>query len=645
MGDCRLRVLVAKELQGGGSVVDGEPPGNNDSINDGSNSNGRWRTFLKTVSADATVREVMEDLVAEAGTRFDDVSFWDCTSHPARDVTTWPTHEFPDLSGPKSKTAYNAGWFPSGELQIVPRGEAAVTSEMQQLVDVQYNDTSRQTGQLFGDSFAGQPTRRVELLSTATLDPSQRNLDKPMPSELMRSVETRFEGDTLSSLTTTEAIRVRQERKRDRTVAERERNKRLEDRIQKVRLSASKGKKASATVQKMLIKSRCRGSKNLKQQDRVFLRLVFFNDHTTYSDANDTTINTVHPGIVNSTADDVVREDYRYFSRQDTVARVMSWAQNNDNVTAGTGNGTTANSSRTNDDSTSVMEIEILVRVASQSGSEIYRRLPVTLRLYEAIEKGLLHDVDDVMVRRYDPSTSSPVPSALIDVQSEAEMETKQAVEATVDEIRLVPTDIQETSTSSTTATMKVAPADTSGTAVNLATTATTTITVPESPDNDAAPNTSDLHTPSGSLSDKDKDTIRVVLANLDSTKSAKKKSKTSLKVKSMLMKSKAKGDKKRTAQMQDRFFFELVVVRLDDESNGVVDFHSPVFLSRRDTIGRVVNEFLSGINGTHQGMFMASKGDGLLVDIADSARLEDSAKDGSIEEFGRVVFWIGRRS
>ena len=101
----------------------------------------------------------------------------------------------------------------------------------------------------------------------------------------------------------------------------------------------------------MLIKSRATGRESLKMQDRIYFECLV--------------------------DDGVLRKDYRFFSPQDTFAKIASSF------------------------TTKARNTEILVK---QSGMRTtYRRLPVVMRLYEAISQGFLTDqVDTMIIRCFD---------------------------------------------------------------------------------------------------------------------------------------------------------------------------------------------------------------------------------------------------
>lgn len=133
MGDCRIRIVIAKSLFH-------SLPEDLSIYHTGNDSSARVATNQKSVSfvwmhsADATVREVMEENTLlrklhlendsssqlssketmTAAKAISEFTLSDCTLNPPRDVTSWPVQDCPDLQGFKSKTLHVVGLFPSG---------------------------------------------------------------------------------------------------------------------------------------------------------------------------------------------------------------------------------------------------------------------------------------------------------------------------------------------------------------------------------------------------------------------------------------------------------------------------------------------------------------------------------------------------
>lgn len=312
MGVCRLKILLTAM-------------GHSDTADE---------IIIKEYASDATIRNVRDDvfhLLSDCN-----ISVWDCTLHPPRDISMWIFQEFPEYTGPKSKTLFDAGCFPSAIWQVLPRGTQPSTRSVME--DTQYNQND-------ANALLTLP-QQVTLVN----EPSGLK-----PSQVLHNVTTRFDDDIDNTEAATLARRTLFLERRAKEAA---RMKKLENRIQKLG-NIKNG--TSEQVRKMLMKSRCTGAHNLKLQDRLHLHVIVIDG-------------------------DAIAEHFRYFSRQDTVARVVhSFAPK------------------------LPQEAELLVTTMDQT----YRRLPIMLRLYEVVEKGYLRDADSVVIRCFNPPGEEPTTSIL----------------------------------------------------------------------------------------------------------------------------------------------------------------------------------------------------------------------------------------
>lgn len=447
-------------------------------------------------SADTSIREVCEETKIGSECVEPDATIlsllqkgsaklWDCTIYPPKEITEWPLTLFPETRGSKSKTLYDAGWFPSCNLQVLPPERQPVTATAADFEDPQYNRLVVEPG-------------GTMLSSSVVQLKSFQSGEKPLPSQILASVAERFsEGDEANDAETATAKDQRTRNREALRVREMERNRRLDDRIRRLEeLSVDKHKRVSEQVQKMLIKSRATGPDNLKIPDRFYLRCI------------------VDDGLS-------IKEELRFFSTQFTVGRILS--------------------------SFSVpkeRQAELLVlHRESKTCAPCYRRLPVLMRLYEAVAGKYLDEFAKVIVRIYNSNEDER--SSCIDVESLEDFQSN-------DDEQALPGEIQK-------------EAFTSGVDTSI-------------------PQRETL------LSDVClRDAIREKNAANKNDRSNENVSSTALKVRQMQMKSKASGDSKRI-KMEDRFFIDLITA-IGNHEKGYMVTMKPVFLSFSDKIDRLVRD------------------------------------------------------
>jgi hypothetical protein len=404
-----------------------------------------------------------------------------------------------------SKTLFDAGWFPSGSIQIVREGQDPRSTSVGHYEDSQYNLPSESSTQ----SEKGQVSRqtRVQLVSnTSGKSAASTSTLLPAPSEVLHAVTKRFDRETEAAADQA-AIQIRRQNKQDNAAKQADRFLKLEQRISELQDSSnSKNKKVSDQVRRMLIKSRATGRSDLKMQDRVYLHCMVDKDGS-------------------------VKEDYRYFSLQDAIGRVLS-------AFAVPG-----------------LESELLIRTnarpATADEAPTFRRVPILIRLYEAIANQYLKDTDTVVIRLYNPAqedaTIKSVEEEVAGQQDSMEAETTSNTEATV--------------------------------------VSTKNITVsPETP----SESTACLETV---INERLTEAIQAMDDAMLDPKKKKKTSASALKVKQMQMKSRAAGDVKRI-KMEQRFFVELVTVVDDGATSSQCTANSaPVFVGQMDCFERLVQD------------------------------------------------------
>lgn len=534
-----MRVLISKALLSEGASS-GENPG---PAND-------WHVATRDFSADTTVSEVAETMIPPAlrGRLDEMVNLWDCTTHPPKNISNWPVTRYADRAGPKSKTLFDAGWFPSGTWQVLPEGTTPSSGHIHE--DAQYNLPTQ---------VSTSTTATVQLKDAATGAPTTMK-----PSEVLQSVAERFpQEDEEENID--KALQVRRQKRNERLAKEAVRHQKLEERLRRLQQASSnngKQKNVSRQVQKMLVKSRCTGSSSLKLQDRVYLHVV----------------------IVGVEEQEEEKEEYRYFSQQDTVARIVAAL------------------------APPRAQAELLVRwkaTKEENGKDAtYRRLPIATRLYEAISQKFLEEVDSVVIRCYNPSEEEPTTSVLDEVQDELQGDGE--ADALPDKGEMKADDTTDATVSMEIEVLKKDESLTTEEEVAF----------------------QRLHK---AISAHDE-------ANQPSNKGKKKKSSASEKVRTMRIKSRAKGDTKRVPKIEDRFFMELVVA-IDDGTQCTVTL-SHVFLAKRDAVGRILRDCVATPAGYNATILIPQEGV-LYRKASTDLTLQEAESNGILKCFGRMVIRV----
>jgi hypothetical protein len=352
MGDTRIEVQISRSLI--------------DSLK--AYSHGKDSVIITVkLSADTSVRELFEDVkVEQAGDsslltlleQNSGASVWDCTLNPPANITDWPLSIYCEKMGVKSKNLYDAGWFPSGKIFLAAPGldPTTILKATDIYEDRQYNNFDQGTYQ---DVTTGSSSSQPKVMLAQHYGGAL-----PLPSQVFKHVKERFHDYEQSD---SMAAAAREEQRKNhllKVAKQRERNRKLDVKIHQLEAANGKNKKVSEQVQRMLIKSRATGRSDLKMQDRLYFHCI----------------------IVNDTDQKLSKEEYRYFSSQDTVGRVVS----SFGFQAGG------------------MQAEMLIRIYGDQDAFEYRRLPLLLRLYEIISRKLLAEFDTIIIRFFDPMQNDP---------------------------------------------------------------------------------------------------------------------------------------------------------------------------------------------------------------------------------------------
>lgn len=653
-GTCRLRVSICPSLlveaspstggDGGGGAATSLTPASDD----GSTPNSAGLPPLQSVSqswpSDATIREMVESSLEFSGrtpiTRIrildllelQQARLWDCTLYPPMEITDWPLVSFPDHVGLRSKTLFDAGWFPTGTLQVLPyHAIGPRLAAPEQYDDLQYNRPSVGLGMEGGETttkpqvqWIGAVTNPHDGVSTNT---------RLLPSQLLQSVTDRWGAGETNNNNDNEAARALElrnqqlERRRAAAVRQRQRWDKLESRIQQLHDNAAAASASSARgsrnrivsqqVERMLIKSRATGRSDLKLQDRFYLSFV----------------------VDRGPNDDPLLE-HRYVSPQDTVGRLLEAFPCPAEWTS-----------------------ELLVRTTRSEGDRDgeCRRLPTLWRVYELVAEGVVAEFDRLVVRWYDPTCEEPSTSLQDDLESAA------AASADGDVDSMIPNNSQ--------------PLDGAASALQVLTDQpieplSETVGLDRPLELPPGPSVLEVHPAVGpillrALQLYDNDSKASSSHRRTTKGAAKASSAAAVKVRQMQLKSKARGDVKRVL-LPDRFFLELVtmVVLVSDAAettttpsvSGVaacdspqppppcsvsVQSCTPIFLSKCDPFERLIRDCVKRPDPAKDWMVSlwvvpSSGSGGDLQLIPDhSMALQEAERQHLIQGFDRLIAYV----
>jgi hypothetical protein len=485
---------------------------NNKKCNNNNNNNEDEDVFVTSqqFGADSTVAEVLGALVYSTILSGTALELWDSTCNPPTNITHYIS-DYSEKTGPKSLTLFAAKCFPSGTWMVLPPGMNPSNVLKREYVDYQYNIVSR-----------FQPADETALAVRLTNSTANNDERRPLPSQIMGSVVQRFDHDLTSTKqkTTENVIKARSSASRsEKQQRGEERARKLEERIQKIEMSTDKNKGVSQQVRKMLVKSRAVGREDLKMQDRIYYECVLLN------------------------ADSGTKKEFRFFSPQESFAKVAASFE-----------------------STAKKSKEVLIKISEdEDGATIYKRIPASMRIYEAISNGYLTGdttVDTLIIRFYneEEGPTQSIKSERGDLSSDTE-------------------ELHDDSTAEQ--------------SVRI----TTYIAQPvKTRKSDARIDNNEKET--GVRMVEDMRLFLAVQALDDSKRSGqqqKKKSAAAEKVRVMRMKAKAKGDKKRVPRMEDRFFLE--VISVPKKSGSEMATSQTHFFAKKDTFARILQ-----ILGVHPG-------------------------------------------
>jgi len=164
-----------------------------------------------------------------------------------------------------------------------------------------------------------------------------------------------------------------------------------------------KTKRVSEQVLRMLMKSRATGNKNLKQQDRLYFQCFVLLDDD--NDCDDDKTN-------------AMSKEYRYFSPQDTFAKIANSFQNQHGYLSEVLCRKPAENYCDVDDKDVNNKKK---NIGDRTSILTHRRFPVCTRIYEAITQGYLSEKNnnkiDILIIRWYKDRDNATPSIIEDAQ------------------------------------------------------------------------------------------------------------------------------------------------------------------------------------------------------------------------------------
>lgn len=348
----------------------------------------------------------------------------DVTTHPPVDITS-TIQKYGDKSGPKSITLYDMKWYPSGKVLLclnddVETKEFILSSGLSGLSHLLDNNYEY-------NKVTSESIRRVDSHSRSTLLPSQ--IFQAIQDRHVVNDELRLK-DSKRPLPSNSAL--------ESSIIQKERNKRLDAKLKDLDTklmsksgskTANKNKRITKQVRNMLIKSRSEGESKLRQEERIYLELVVFQDD--FESCEESGSDTIVPQVTKNNKD--VEPFFRFYSRATTIGKATSTVlkkfQEKEKI---------LNLSDEN------FMSEFLISSPSPSGekeSSTWCRLSNNMVFHDAIRKEYVRDFDRVVVRIFNKKQATqtqsiedfiskkieqiesvPVPVSGVDIQNNIKM-------------------------------------------------------------------------------------------------------------------------------------------------------------------------------------------------------------------------------
>jgi len=331
---------------------------------------------------------------APSSSKLHPLTVYDCTYHPPKDITT-TINQYDQTTGPKSITLQALGWFPSGKIVLFETdNDEAKKSILKSDVHYRLGDTDidhnhKDGSRVNNDENGGQTINFNPTTKTTGMTMPMNGVERPLPSQMLETITKRHDEKNEEGSNSNKATHQRQRTEKERWASLDRRIKRLDaTTTAAASTKGTKKKKANVSkqVQRILIKSRSEGDKKLRQEDRFYLETVLLVDPTTTDASEDDDRKDAEEGDASHSS-----SSYGFYSKFFSVGRVATSVANTLDPVDNTSfellvTSTESNNSGSND----------------QGDEVLYKRLPNTMRLYEAEASGYIKQFDRVVIRVYD---------------------------------------------------------------------------------------------------------------------------------------------------------------------------------------------------------------------------------------------------
>lgn len=532
----------------------------------------------------------------------------DVTTHPPVDITS-TIQKYGDKSGPKSITLYDMKWYPSGKVLLCLNDDVETKefilssglSGLSHLLDNNY-EYNKVTSESIG---------RVDSHSRSTLLPSQ--IFQAIQDRHVVNDELRLK-DSKRPLPSNSAL--------ESSIIQKERNKRLDAKLKDLDTklmsksgskTANKNKRITKQVRNMLIKSRSEGESKLRQEERIYLELVVFQDD--FESCEESGSDTIVPQVTKNNKD--VEPFFRFYSRATTIGKATSTVlkkfQEKEKI---------LNLSDEN------FMSEFLISSPSPSGekeSSTWCRLSNNMVFHDAIRKEYVRDFDRVVVRIFNKKQATqtqsiedffskkieqiesvPVPVSGVDIQNNIKM----TEETNNNEAAEIPS--QELDNSARKISLYI----------------------------NKEIKQFELH--SSESDTKKKKSVRSAKSSSATDKAKNKKTKkVSKQVQNMLMKSRSTGDKK--LKLEERVYIEVLVFQDHDKDNSSKRMESIYkYFSRSSNIGKAISTVTGPASKNSTAEFLISidqdTDSPLWMRLPSNMCFSEALQKNYLKEFDRVV-------
>lgn len=532
----------------------------------------------------------------------------DVTTHPPVDITS-TIQKYGDKSGPKSITLYDMKWYPSGKVLLclnddVETKEFILSSGLSGLSHLLDNNYEY-------NKVTSESIRRVDSHSRSTLLPSQ--IFQAIQDRHVVNDELRLK-DSKRPLPSNSAL--------ESSIIQKERNKRLDAKLKDLDTklmsksgskTANKNKRITKQVRNMLIKSRSEGESKLRQEERIYLELVVFQDD--FESCEESGSDTIVPQVTKNNKD--VEPFFRFFSRATTIGKATSTVlkkfQEEEKI---------LNLSDEN------FMSEFLISSPSPSGekeSSTWYRLSNNMVFHDAIRKEYVRDFDRVVVRIFNKKQATQTQSI------------EDFISKKIEQIKSVPVpvsgvDIQnnikmtEETNNNEAAEIPSQELDNSARKISLYINKEIKQFELHSSESDTKKKKSVRSAKSSSATDKAKN---------------KKPKKVSKQVQNMLMKSRSTGDKK--LKLEERVYIEVLVFQDHDKDNSSKRMESIYkYFSRSSNIGKAISTVTGPASKNSTAEFLISINQDtdspLWMRLPSNMCFSEALQKNYLKEFDRVV-------